>query len=75
MTTGIRNRIRSAVKPFPRKDIYPTGWGDEMNFDCTSSKTFGHKRHEDKGDSFHIFTPQPSCVASSLFVAGVGFVA
>ena len=33
MTTEIRDRIRSAVKPFPRKAIYPTGWGDEMNFD------------------------------------------
>lgn len=33
MTTEIRDRIRSAVKPFPRKTAYPTGWGDEMNFD------------------------------------------
>lgn len=33
MSNEIRDRIRSAVKPFPRKAIYPTGWGDEMHFD------------------------------------------
>lgn len=28
----IRNNIREQIKPFPRKAVYPTGWGGEMTF-------------------------------------------
>ncbi|GAB5493714.1 MAG: hypothetical protein Phog2KO_39290 [Phototrophicaceae bacterium] len=33
MTTEIRDRIRSAVKPFPRKSTYSTSWNGEMTFE------------------------------------------
>ena len=33
MTTKIRDLIRAAVKPFPRKAVYPTGWSGEMTFE------------------------------------------
>ena len=31
--TAIRNRIRSAIKPFPRKTTYSTSWNGEMTFE------------------------------------------
>jgi len=62
MTTEIRDRIRSAVKPFPRKAVYPTGWSDEITFEQIYDNLEHYASNVMKSKGIHRTNYLPDCL-------------
>lgn len=62
MTTKIRDRIRAAVKPFPRKAAYPTGWGGEMTFEQIYDNLVHYASNVMKSKGIHRTNYLPDCL-------------